>query len=136
MRKDRFRMMAIMIISIVVIITGILFAFMSFRNGEVGGGILGIVIIVTILAFAIIVYKRGNRDLKEGFPLKDERSRRVVEKAGHLSFMLSLYLLLGISMLLDSIISFRDQSQVLNVIVGLMALLFAISWLYYNKRAV
>ena len=128
-------MTAILIISILVIVTGALFAFTAFSKGEVAGGILGIIIALIILAFAVIVYSRGTKDLKKGFPLQDERSRKVLDKASSRAFYISLYLLLLVGFLSDKIISFRDVSQATGITVGIMALLFLLFWLYYNKKA-
>ena len=133
-KTEVIRLIAIALISLIVIATGVLFSYGSFSNGDVGGGILGIIIAVIILIFAIIVYKRGNRDLKKGQPLKDERSKRVIEKASSLSFYITLYILLAIGFLSENIINFRDISQATSIGVGLMALLFLLSWVYYNNK--
>ncbi len=135
-RRDKIRLTAIVIISVLVIATGVLFSYGSFKNGEVAGGILGIIIALIILAFAIIVYKRGKEDLKKGFPLKDERSKRVMEKAMSMAFLVSIYMLLAIGFLSDSIIKFRDVSQATGIAVGGMALLFLFFWIYYNKKEI
>ena len=132
-KTERIRLAAIVIISIVVIVTGALFAVGSFRNGEIVGGILGIMIAMIILTFAVIVFKRGNRDLKGGFPLQDERSRRVLERASSRAFYVSLYLFLLIGFLSEWV-NFRDVSQATSVGVGGMALLFLIFWAYYNRK--
>ena len=133
-KNERIRLTAIAIISFFVIVTGALFSYGSFKNGETTGGVLGIIIALIILAFAIIVYKRGNEDLKKGFPLKDERSQKVMQKAMSMSFLVTLYLLLAIGWLSDDLIRFRDVSQATNAAVGGMALLFLIFWLYYNSK--
>jgi len=119
-----------------VIVTGALFSYSSFKNGEVAGGVLGVIIAIIILAFAIIVYTRGKRDLKEGYPLQDERSKRVMQKAMSMSFLVSLYLLLAIGFLSDDLIKFRDVSQAISVAVGGMAILFAVFWAYYNRKGI
>ena len=79
--KDKIRMGAILLISFFVIITGVLFAMKAFMKGNVAGGIAGAVIAIIILVFAGFVFIRGSRDLKKGFPLQDERSKRVMDKA-------------------------------------------------------
>ncbi len=135
MNQDKIRMIAILVISLAVIITGSLFSFKAFQNGEIIGGILGLIIALTILWFAYIVYSRGNKDLKKGLPIKDERSQRVMERAMSKAFLVSLYVLLGIGFISDKI-PFRDISQVTGVTVGIMALLFAGFWMYYNGREV
>ncbi len=135
-RNERLRLIIIVIISLFVIVTGALFSYSSFKSGEAAGGILGAIIAIIILAFAITVYRRGNKDMKKGFPLQDERSRRVLEKASSLAFYISLYLLLAVGFLSDDIIKFRDVSQATGITVGCMALLFAVFWAYYNKKEI
>ena len=134
--NDRVRLVVIAVISLFVIITGSLFAYKSFSGGDVTGGIMGILIAVVILGFAVFVYRRGNQDLKRGYPLKDERSRRVIEKATYMAFLVSLYLLLAIGFLSENVISFRDVSQATSVAVGGMAFLFVVFWIYYNRKGV
>lgn len=134
-RKDvnKIRLLAIALISLCVIATGAIYSFKAFRQGDVAGGFLGGLIAVLIFVFAMFVYLRGNEDLKKGFPLKDERSIRVMEKASSKAFYVSLYVLLAIGFLSD-FVKFRDVSQATGVSVGLMALLFAGFWVYYNRK--
>jgi uncharacterized membrane protein len=131
---DKARLIAIVILSFFVIITGILYSVTTFAKGDITGAILGAIIAITILAFALIVYKRGNKDLKDGHPIQDERGKRVLEKASSLAFYVSLYLLLAIGFVSEDIIKFRDVSQATSVAVGGMAMLFLIFWFYYNKK--
>ena len=133
-KTEKARLTLIAIVSIFVIITGTLFAIKSFQNKNFSGGILGIIIALIILIFAIIVYKRGNKDLKGGFPLQDERSKKVMQKAMSMAFLVSLYLLLAIGWLSEGVIKFRDVSQATGTAVGGMALLFLIFWIYYNSK--
>ncbi len=134
--KDKVRLIAITLVSLFVIVTGALFSYNSFKNGEVAGGILGAFIAITILAFAFFVYRRGNKDLKEGYPIQDERSTRVMQKPMSKSFLVSLYMLLAIGWLSDDLIKFRDVSQATSLAVGGMAILFAVFWVYYNGKEV
>jgi uncharacterized membrane protein len=133
-KNEKARLIAIVIISILVIITGAFFSYGSFKNQNFSGGVFGIIIALIILIFAIIVYKRGNSDLKKGLPLKDERSQKVMQKAMSMAFLVSLYILLAIGWLSDDLIKFRDVSQATSISVGIMALLFLIFWIYYNKK--
>ena len=134
--KDKIRMAAIIIISLLVIATGTLFSVTAFMRGDVSGGIVGGFIAITILVFAIFVFVRGNRAMKEGFPLHDERSRKVIERASSKAFYVSLYLLLTIGFLSDDLIKFRDVSQATGIAVGIMAILFAVFWAYYNRKEI
>lgn len=134
--SDKTRLVVIAIICVLVIVTGGMFAYGSFRNEEVAGGVLGIAIALIILGFAFIVLRRGNRDLREGYPLKDERSKKVMEKASSLAFYVSLYLLLAVGFLSEDVIKFRDVSQAASISVGGMALLFLVFWIYYNRKEI
>lgn len=132
--KDKINLAAISIISLLVIATGTAFSLMRFMQGDVAGGVTGALIAITILVFAIFVLIRGNRDMKEGVPLRDERSKKVIEKASSTAFYVSIYLLLAIGFLSEDIIHFRDVSQATGLAIGLMAILFAVFWAYYNRK--
>jgi len=134
--KDKLRLMAIVILSLLLISTGTLFSLATFKKGDIAGGFLGIIIAISILGFALFVFIRGNRDLKEGYPLKDERSKKVIEKASSTAFYVSLYLLLAIGFFSDEVAKFRDVSQATSVAVGGMAILFLTFWMYYNKKGI
>ena len=135
-RTEKLRLMAIAIVGLLVIATGTLYSYTAFKNGDIAGGLLGAIIAIIILVFAILVYKRGNTDLKNGFPIKDERSQRVLEKASSRAFYVSLYLLLAVGFVSDSLINFRDVSQATGLTVGGMALLFAAFWAYYSRKEI
>lgn len=132
--RERIRLILFAIISLVVIATGALFWINAYIKGDVAGGILGALIAISIFTFALFVFKKGNRDLREGYPLKDERSTRVKEKASSRAFYLSLYLLLLVGLLSDSVIKFRDVSQAMTATVGGMAILFVAFWVFYNRK--
>lgn len=132
--KERMRLILFAAISLVVIATGVLFWINAYLKGDVAGGIFGALIAFSIFAFAFFIFKKGSRDLREGYPLKDERSTRVKEKASSRAFYVSLYLLLLVGLLSDSVIKFRDVSQAMSATVGGMAILFAAFWMFYNKK--
>ena len=135
-RNDKSRLVAIVLVSIAVIVTGAFFSLGSLKEGDVVGAVLGSIIAITILFFAVIVFVRGSTSLKEGFPLHDERSRKVLEKASSKAFYVSLYVLLGIGFVSDELIAFRDISQATSVAVGVMAILLAVFWAYYSRREI
>ena len=135
-RNEKVWLLAIAVVGLFAIVTGSLFAYNSFVNGDVGGGVLGVIIALVILGFAVFIYRRGNRDLKSGYPLKDERSRRVIERATYMAFLISLYLLLAIGFLSEDVLKFRDVSQATGIAVGGMTILFAVFWIYYNRKGV
>lgn len=133
---DIVRMIAIIVVSLFVIATGAYFSLGAFSQGDIAGGSLGAVIAIIILVFAAIVFSRGNRALREGFPIQDERSIRIKEKASSTAFYVSLYLLLAVGFLSDGIIQFRDVSQATGITVGGMGLLFALFWAMYSRMEI
>jgi uncharacterized membrane protein len=134
--RDKIRMAAMVVISLLVIATGTAFSLSSFAKGDLAGGVAGVAIAIIILAFAAFVFARGSRDLKHGFPLRDERSRRVIEKATSMAFYLSMYSLLAIGFLSEDVIRFRDVSQATGIAVGIMAIMFAVFWAYYSRKGI
>jgi len=132
--NSKIRMTAIVIISLLVIVTGAMFSLNAFIIGDIAGAIGGAGIATTILAFALFTFIRGYRDIKGGFPLKDERSNKVLEMASSRAFFVSLYMLLAIGFLSDDIIKFEDVSQATGIAVGIMAILFAVFLAYYNRK--
>ena len=133
-QKEKARLLGIIILSLLVIVTGSLFSLTAFMKGNIAGGVLGGLIAIIILIFAIFVFIRGSESMKKGFPLHDERSRRVLEKASSRAFYVSLYLLIAVGWLSDDVINFRDVSQATGIAVGIMAILFAVFWAYYNRK--
>lgn len=133
-RVARIRLFAIGVLSLFVLITGGLYAYSAFSNGDFAGAVLGAIIAVIILGFGLFAVLRGNNDLRNGFPVRDERSTRVMEKASSKAFYFSLYGLLAVGFLSDGVIVFRDVSQATGVCVGVMGLLFGVFWLYYDRK--
>lgn len=136
MKTETLRLAMIAIISLIVVITGAFYSLGALSEGDSIGAALGGIIAVIILVFAIIVYVRGNNDMKNGFPLQDERSKRVMEKAASKAFYVSLYLLLGVGLLSDTLVPFRDVSQATSITVAFMALTWAGLWAYYNSKEI
>ena len=130
----RTMMIALVILSIITV--GVLASIKSFRDEGVTGGIIGIIISLIILGFFIFIFRRSNKSIKRGYPLKDERSNKITQKAMSMSFLVSLYLLLAIGFLSEDLIKFRDVSQATGVTVGGMAILFLIFWVYYSKKEI
>lgn len=134
MKNETLRLAAIAVVALVVVATGALFSMGALSQGDVIGAVLGAMIALIILAFAILVFVRGTDDLKNGLPLQDERSQRVMEKAASKAFYVSLYMLLAIGILSEGVLQFRDVSQATGISVGGMALLLLAFWAYYNGK--
>ncbi|MFH0752238.1 MAG: DUF2178 domain-containing protein [archaeon] len=131
LKKRKMRLGLFLLITILVIITGTLYAGKAFLNGDLAGGILGTIIALSIIAFAVILYKRGKNTKS---PWHDERRQKIIEKAGYKTFLVSLYILLAIGFLSEKTIQFRDISQATGAAIGLMAITLIIFSIYYSRK--
>ena len=131
---DKKRVVLMGVVSALVIMSSLLWFGTVLGKGEMGNALLVAVPAIIIVIFAIGVFLRGYKSLKGGFPVEDERSKRVMEKAMAKAYLISIYLLLAISFASDSMIEFRDVSQAMGAGIIGMAMAFALCWLYYNWR--
>ena len=129
------KLKSVFMVLLAVIVAGSLIIY-AFSSGNLGYSAILVVLAAFLLIFFGLFALRRYRDTSKGLPFEDERSRRVMEKATSKAFYVSLYLLLAIGFLSEDIIKFRDVSQASSVSIGIMALLFLIFWLYYNKKEI
>ena len=95
--KARFR--AVIAVAIAVLGGGALYIFAAANlRAEIGWTLVTIAILVGMAFVAVAVVVKERRDLNRGFPKEDERSRAIRMHAGYLAFYISLYFLLGMSM--------------------------------------
>ncbi|MDD5433143.1 MAG: hypothetical protein PHE77_00570 [Candidatus Pacebacteria bacterium] len=141
MSNDKIRLILITIVSITLFATIILYSFLSVSKREIhAGGLLPILIPLIVIAFMAFFIVRRYKDIKQGMPLEDERSRKVITKASALSFQFSLYWLLAISWFepFFAKVLFNgeklDASQTVGGGVAGMAVFFVVFWLYYNQK--
>ena len=92
--------------------------------------------IVAVLALVIIVQAlKDFRNLKEGFPVEDERSKKVKMIAEARAFSLSLYWLLillwGVSVF--ELINLDVEEIIIASILG-MSGIFVVSWFWANRQ--
>jgi peptidoglycan/LPS O-acetylase OafA/YrhL len=91
-------------------------------------------IILALVLFAAYVVFRRATSLKRGEPAEDELSKKVMLKTAALSYYISLYLWVGIIFAADRV---KLETEVLlGSGILAMAVVFALSWLYFNFRGV
>ncbi len=86
--------------------------------------------IVTAILFAIFLNKTW-KDIKEGQPSEDERSKKIKMNAAGYSFFVSIYVWIGLLIFQDF---FNSCSHVVSIGIILMAILFIIISVILNKR--
>jgi len=140
MKKNKFRLILLTGIVVVVAITAAVYGFMALSEGNanpVNFFPLGVVLLIIIFMGFFIV--KRYKDIKKDVPLEDEKSRKVMTLAAAKSFYVSLYWLLAISWLepfLARLIKqeYLTSSQSMGGGIAGMALLFFGFWFYYNKK--
>jgi uncharacterized membrane protein len=133
MKAGKFKALFMMILAMIIASTFLVYAMFS---GSFGFSmVLMSLAAVLLLVFGLFALRRY-RDAGRGIPFEDERSRRVMEKAGYLAFLITLYVLLAVGLLSDDLIHFRDVSQATSAVIGIMALVFFGSWFYYNRKGI
>ncbi|MFH1401377.1 MAG: hypothetical protein ABIG40_00155 [Parcubacteria group bacterium] len=129
------------VLTLLVLGGAILYAIMSAAAGERNfGGLIPILVPVLVVIFMAFFIQKRYRDIKEGMPMEDERSRKVVTRAAAKSFYFSLYWLLTISWFepFFARVLFGgeklDASQTVGGGIAGMAIFFFIFWFYYDKK--
>ena len=141
MKRDKIRIILMSVVTILVLGTILLYGLMVFMKGNINfGSMMPFLIVAIITVFMVFFIVRRYRDIKQGMPLEDERSRKVVTNAAAKTFYVSLYWLLAISWFepFFARVLFNanklDASQTVGGAIGGMAICFFIMWFYYNHK--
>lgn len=94
---------------------------------------------ILIIAVLLILIKRQSEGVESGIPIDDEMSKRIKERAGYLTYNISIYFLLA---LMWYNLFFVDQFNIPQIpmnylIFGIMFFMFivyGINWVILNKK--
>jgi len=129
MEKNKKRLLVIFFLSM-----GGVLGFIVFKNGTdlfqgINILIFTLIIIGGVIAF-INAYKR-DKQVKEGLPIDDELSNKILYKSGYYAFLASMYMWLFIFILKDK---FPDVETMLGGGILLSALIFSITKYVIKKK--
>jgi hypothetical protein len=94
-------------------------------------------IIIALAAIALFMAARNRREMRSGFPLKDERTILLGMRAGNRAFYVSMYLFLFMAFAFAAL---EDQgmavsnAELLFVLVALMGSVHIVLTAYYNRK--
>jgi peptidoglycan/LPS O-acetylase OafA/YrhL len=125
---------AILPIIVSVLVLGTTLIWITTSAPESIGENLSFIVILVLVLFGLYTGYRRIIGAKRGQPAEDEFSKKILQKAAALSYYISLYLWLAIMYLTDHLKAEPD-SMFGYGILG-MALIFGISWVYYNFRGI
>jgi len=132
--KDRVRVFgSVLVFALVILSMLLLFAIVSGKGmlyESFGWLVLGLI----VLAFAVLYLRGGLKDARRGMPFQDERTKKIILYAGSKAFTLSVWWLLALMYFADNIDIIPRHVAVAGI-AG-MALLFFISWIWYDRRGV
>lgn len=141
MKKDKFRLILIAVLTFTLLVGIALYGFITISEKEVKlGSLISILIPLLLVIFMTFFILRRYKDIKQGMPLEDERSRKVMTQAAAKSFYVSLYWLLFISwfesFFADKLFGLEqlDAGQTVGGGIAGMAVAFFIFWIYYDRK--
>ena len=96
---------------------------------------------IFIIATLIILVKRQSAGVASGLPLDDEMSKRVKERAGYLTYLITLYFVLGLMWYNLFIVEKLNTPEIpMNILIyGIlffMFIVFGLNWAILNKTGV
>jgi len=98
-------------------------------NTYTGGSII---VALIIMVFAIYLVIKRKKEISQGFPQHDERSRKIMNLAAARAFYISIYWVLGL-MWLDILTEKMPVNAALGIAIMGMALIWMACQFYYNK---
>jgi peptidoglycan/LPS O-acetylase OafA/YrhL len=91
-----------------------------------------ILVLLVVLGFALYLAQLRIRAVRKKLPAEDEYSKKLMKKAASTSYFISLYLWLAIMYLSDKVV--METHTLIGTGILAMALVFALSWLFFNIR--
>jgi uncharacterized membrane protein len=140
MKKDKFRIILMIIVTSLVLVTSLLYGTETILKDKTSpGNFIAFIIPLLVVIFMVFLIEHRYRDIKEGMPLEDERSRKVTNRAAATTFYISLYWLMFISFFEAFFARLSgaerlDAGQTTGIGIAGMAIIFIISWFYYNYK--
>jgi len=116
-----------------LIITGTIWFYLSYERSGILEN-LHFLVIILLVVFSLFIGIKRLTSQRRGEPAEDEMSKKVMQKAASLSYFISLYLWVLMIYLKDRV-TMDVEVLIGSGIIG-MAVIFALSWLYYNFRGI
>ena len=134
-KSDKLRVGMLIGVSLAVIITAVIGLFFAGALDNVF--IASVTFIVVGISVVFIVYAARTlfRDINKGLPFQDERSKRVMEKAGSNSFIVMIYLLLALGLYTEHSTVTLLPSDITGIAILGGSVSFFAFWVFFHKRA-
>ena len=133
--KKKFTLMAITFLTLLIGLVVFLTTMFIYQKGEFNNEvILSIIIALIILGFAVYFVAKRKKELDQGIPQHDERSRKIMYLAAARAYYISLYWLLAI-MWFDLVFQKLDleTGAVISIAIGGMSIIWMLCQLWFSK---
>jgi len=140
MKKEQKKLIMLMSTMGLIIIGVFFFYLIAFRKDDFDlQTLIFMALIFLILVFMGIIFIKRIKEVKEGMPLEDERSKKVLIMASATAFQFSIYWILSISIFEKFFadlfgVEYLDAGQTVGGSIFGMAVFFVIFYLYYNRK--
>jgi len=133
--KDKFKQMLYLFTTLLIGLVAFVSVMFIYKAGEINAyTILSVIIAFLILVFALYIVIKRKKEIDQGIPQHDERSKKIMNLAASRAFYISLYWFLAI-MWADII--FEKMQLETNAVIGLgiagMSIIWIICHFWYNK---
>lgn len=122
------------LISVVLFLATSIMWFTSDENDHGPVELIGFVIVIILVTFGLFVGIKQIISARKGEPIKDELSKRVMQKASSLSFYITVYLWMIVLGFIDTFN--LDPKKIIFLGILGMCVTFAICWLVFNFTGV
>ena len=136
---DKARIFIMMVIALAVLFSAVLM--LAAAGADNWSPLLWVTVIIVGIQVGVLVWVvKRSADVKAGFPLHDERSKRVMDKASSRSFYFMIYFLLAIGWVADDGIESIGMGPIIAwhaTAAGILggAIVFFIMAAYYSQKA-
>jgi len=133
-KNDKKRFLIITILFAFLIINIIVWGILDYSKNHQTSGLGGLIIALIIAVFGYKLLKSKYHSLKQGEPLKDERSKKIETKAGAYTFYIGIYWLLGLGIAIDTFQLNIPASSVPGMGIAGLAIIFGLAYWYLDKK--
>ncbi len=140
MKKDKFRVVLLVVATVLLLAIVSLYGFQAVSMKKINlGSSIAFAVPLLIIVFMVFFVTRRYRDIKQGMPFEDERSRKVMTQAAAKAFYISLYWLLCISFFESFFagmfgVEHLDAGRTVGGGIAGMAIAWFACFLYYDKK--
>lgn len=131
---DKKKFVTIVVLLALLVVTIITWSATDYFRTKSTGSIGALIIALILIIFGAKLIKSKYQSLKRGEPLKDERSRRLENKAGAYAFYIGIYWLLALGFAIDEFNLNIPASSATGLGIAGMAIIFGLSYWYFSRK--